>query len=80
MEATSDVLKIKINGSIYEGSLETKVKNANLNLSISHTPTLLTPTLPKKARDNKNSKLAKIYEEHPDIQTVLKLRNNPGRP
>jgi hypothetical protein len=46
--------------------LETKVKNANLSLSISNTP-----ALPKKARDNSNSKLAKIYEEHPDIQTVL---------
>jgi hypothetical protein len=29
---------------------------------------LLTPTLPKKARDDKESKLAKICEEHPDIR------------
>jgi uncharacterized protein YifE (UPF0438 family) len=42
---TSDVLNNnkKLYAAIYEGSLETKVKNANLNLSISNTP-----TLPKK--------------------------------
>ena len=34
----------------------------------------------KKARDDKKSKLAKICEEHPDVRTALKLRNNPGRP
>ena len=31
----------------------------------------------KKARDDKKSKLAKICEEHPDVRTALKLRNNP---